>query len=225
VPQTRSTWPKNEIDRFVLAGLQKSKLSPSPEAPKLRWLGVSVDLTVFLPCAGLPRFTARQRGNARIEGRRSTDLLASGVSALPAGANVWTSAVRRGRTGSISFFGPGAPWSAALEIEKRGAARTTRACRIGPLLDPLRDGVPLSLRLATSNYRAEASGSLCPVDPLDHPCLCFGPYRQRSGTCRFDCERPWARSRRMPRHSSLGVGAVTLKALSERIGQNLFGEV
>ncbi len=50
-PETRrSDWPKNPIDRFTLARLEKEKLQPSPEAPKtslLRRLGL--DLTGLPP--------------------------------------------------------------------------------------------------------------------------------------------------------------------------------
>jgi len=50
VPSVKSSWPKNDIDRFVLARLNKAKLTPSQPAPKLRWLRrVSYDLTGLPP--------------------------------------------------------------------------------------------------------------------------------------------------------------------------------
>jgi hypothetical protein len=46
----KSKWVRNEIDAFVLARLEKEKLSPSPEASKTRWLRrVSYDLNGLPP--------------------------------------------------------------------------------------------------------------------------------------------------------------------------------
>jgi hypothetical protein len=43
-------WPRNEIDRFILARLEKERIKPSPEADKLRWLRrVTYDLTGLPP--------------------------------------------------------------------------------------------------------------------------------------------------------------------------------
>ncbi len=43
-------WPRNEIDRFILARLEKERIKPSPEADKIRWLRrVSYDLTGLPP--------------------------------------------------------------------------------------------------------------------------------------------------------------------------------
>lgn len=50
VPETKSTWPKNEIDRFILARLEKEDFSPSPDAPREKWLRrVTFDLTGLPP--------------------------------------------------------------------------------------------------------------------------------------------------------------------------------
>ena len=50
VPQTKSTWPKSDIDRFILAKMQKAGLNPSAPADKLRWLRrVTLDLTGLPP--------------------------------------------------------------------------------------------------------------------------------------------------------------------------------
>src|SRR5437016_435068 len=39
VPAVKNrTWPRNEIDRFILGRLEKEGLKPSPEAEKTRWL-------------------------------------------------------------------------------------------------------------------------------------------------------------------------------------------
>src|SRR5438105_9415023 len=39
VPAVKNrTWPRNEIDRFILGRLEKEGLKPSPEADKTRWL-------------------------------------------------------------------------------------------------------------------------------------------------------------------------------------------
>ncbi|MBC8065878.1 MAG: DUF1553 domain-containing protein, partial [Chlorobia bacterium] len=49
-PAIKSDWPRNEIDRFVLARLNKAKLAPSQPAPRLRWLRrVTYDLTGLPP--------------------------------------------------------------------------------------------------------------------------------------------------------------------------------
>jgi len=43
-------WPRNEIDRFILARLEREGLKPSPEADKITWLRrVSLDLTGLPP--------------------------------------------------------------------------------------------------------------------------------------------------------------------------------
>jgi hypothetical protein len=45
-----SRWPRQDLDRFVLRGLQQQKLAPSDEAPPLRWLRrVTFDLTGLPP--------------------------------------------------------------------------------------------------------------------------------------------------------------------------------
>lgn len=50
VPEVHSTWPRNDIDRFILARLHQAKLNPSPAASKLRWLRrVTYDLTGLPP--------------------------------------------------------------------------------------------------------------------------------------------------------------------------------
>ncbi|SPE55060.1 conserved exported hypothetical protein [Verrucomicrobia bacterium] len=51
VPPVRErSWPRNEIDRFILARLEKEGLKPSPEASKTRWLRrVSFDLNGLPP--------------------------------------------------------------------------------------------------------------------------------------------------------------------------------
>ncbi len=51
VPRTENrTWPRNEIDRFILARLEREGVKPSPEADKTRWLRrVTYDLTGLPP--------------------------------------------------------------------------------------------------------------------------------------------------------------------------------
>jgi len=51
VPRTKNnSWPRNNIDRFILARLEKEGLEPSPEAEKTRWLRrVTYDLTGLQP--------------------------------------------------------------------------------------------------------------------------------------------------------------------------------
>ena len=50
VPASTSTWPKNDIDRFILAKLKKEQLTPAPEASRPRWLRrVTLDLTGLPP--------------------------------------------------------------------------------------------------------------------------------------------------------------------------------
>ena len=50
VPKVASSWPKDDIDRFILARLNQVHLNPSAEAPKLRWLRrVTYDLTGLPP--------------------------------------------------------------------------------------------------------------------------------------------------------------------------------
>lgn len=50
VPETKSQWPNNEIDQFILARLEEEDFSPSPEAPREKWLRrVTFDLTGLPP--------------------------------------------------------------------------------------------------------------------------------------------------------------------------------
>src|SRR5438445_520687 len=51
VPSVKNkSWPRNSIDRFILARLEKEDLRPSPEADKTRWLRrVSFDLIGLPP--------------------------------------------------------------------------------------------------------------------------------------------------------------------------------
>lgn len=49
-PVRNSAWPRNDLDRFVLARLEQEGLSPTPEAPRERWLRrVTFDLTGLPP--------------------------------------------------------------------------------------------------------------------------------------------------------------------------------
>src|SRR5882724_3118475 len=46
----KKTWPRSDIDRFILARLEKERLKPSPEAGKVRWLRrVTYDLIGLPP--------------------------------------------------------------------------------------------------------------------------------------------------------------------------------
>ncbi len=66
VPQVSSSWPKNDIDRFILARLKKSSLSPSPAASRERWLRrVTLDLNGLPPTdAEISSFTQDTRPDA-----------------------------------------------------------------------------------------------------------------------------------------------------------------
>jgi hypothetical protein len=65
-PVRDAAWPRNPIDRFILARLEKEQLRPSAEAPKAMLLRrVTLDLTGLLPTAEeLREFTADQRPDA-----------------------------------------------------------------------------------------------------------------------------------------------------------------
>src|SRR5262249_17250082 len=53
VPSVTSTWPKNDIDRFVLDRLTREGLTPSPEADRPTLIRrVSLDLTGLPPTIG-----------------------------------------------------------------------------------------------------------------------------------------------------------------------------
>ncbi len=50
VPRVSGDWPRDDLDRFVLARLNREGLKPSPEAPRWRWLRrVTLDLTGLPP--------------------------------------------------------------------------------------------------------------------------------------------------------------------------------
>jgi len=50
VPKTNSVWPKDDLDKFILARLTQAKLNPSAPADRLRWLRrVTLDLTGLPP--------------------------------------------------------------------------------------------------------------------------------------------------------------------------------
>lgn len=65
-PSVKSAWPRDDLDRFVLARLQKEGLAPSPEAPRWRWLRrVTLDLTGLPPTeAEIDAFEADRRPDA-----------------------------------------------------------------------------------------------------------------------------------------------------------------
>lgn len=66
-PKVKNTkWPKNEIDRFVLARLEAAKIKPSPEADRARWLRrVTLDLNGAPPTpAEVEAFLADTSANA-----------------------------------------------------------------------------------------------------------------------------------------------------------------
>ena len=50
VPTVKGTWAKDDLDKFIFARLVKAKLTPTPEADKLRWLRrVTLDITGLPP--------------------------------------------------------------------------------------------------------------------------------------------------------------------------------
>lgn len=61
-----SSWPRNAIDRFVLARLEQEGIAPSPEAPKTTLIRrLSLDLTGLPPApAAVDRFLADERPEA-----------------------------------------------------------------------------------------------------------------------------------------------------------------
>ncbi len=66
-PAVKNTkWPRNEIDRFVLARLEKAGMAPSPEASKERWIRrVTYDLNGLPPTPGeIDAFLADQSASA-----------------------------------------------------------------------------------------------------------------------------------------------------------------
>lgn len=74
VPNVKSNWPKDDLDRFVLDRLNREKLKPSPAASRERWLRrVCLDLTGLPPTE--PQIAAfQQDGNFD---RVADELLAS----------------------------------------------------------------------------------------------------------------------------------------------------
>ncbi len=67
VPSVRQTaWPRNDIDRFVLATLESKGLAPSPEASRETWLRrVTIDLTGLPPTlAEIDAFVADRAADA-----------------------------------------------------------------------------------------------------------------------------------------------------------------
>jgi hypothetical protein len=67
VPAVKNTsWPRNEIDRFIVARLEKEGLEPSPEAERTRWLRrVSFDLIGLPPTIEeVDSFLADKSGSA-----------------------------------------------------------------------------------------------------------------------------------------------------------------
>ena len=71
-------WPRNEIDRFVLARLEGQGLRPAPEAGKERWLRrVTFDLT------GLPPTLAEINAFLADQSSQAHDRVVDGLLASP----------------------------------------------------------------------------------------------------------------------------------------------
>jgi hypothetical protein len=74
----KKRWPRNEIDYFILARLEKEGIQPSKEADKLRWLRrVSYDLT------GLPPTPQEARAFLADKSRRAWEKVVDRLLASP----------------------------------------------------------------------------------------------------------------------------------------------
>lgn len=113
VPQvTDVSWPRNEIDKFVLARLEAEGLQPSPKASPERWLRrVTLDLTGLPPTpAERTAFLADQatRGDAAFAA--VADRLLQSPAYGERWASVWLDQVRYADSRGLGMDGPRSVW-------------------------------------------------------------------------------------------------------------------
>ncbi len=83
----RAVWPKQDLDRFILARLESEKLSPAPEATRLAWLRrASFDLT------GLPPSEVETRDFLEDNSSRAFESVVDRLLASPRFGERWGSA-------------------------------------------------------------------------------------------------------------------------------------
>ncbi len=93
-PAVRNTaWPRNEIDRFVLAKLEAEGIAPSPEADRRAWLRrVTLDLTGLPPT--LEELNAFEADNSPKAYEKVVDRLLSSPRYAERMAQLWLDAAR-----------------------------------------------------------------------------------------------------------------------------------
>lgn len=93
-PAVRNTaWPRNEIDRFVLAKLEAEGIAPSPEADRHAWLRrVTLDLTGLPPT--LEELNAFETDNSPTTYEKVVDRLLSSPRFAERMAQLWLDAAR-----------------------------------------------------------------------------------------------------------------------------------
>ncbi len=104
-----SKWPVNEIDRFVLAKLEKQGIKPAPPAPPAAWLRrVTLDLTGLPPTPEqLAAFTADSAPDAR---QRAVDRLLGSVDHAERMASIWLDNARYGDSNGYQFDNARTMW-------------------------------------------------------------------------------------------------------------------
>jgi mono/diheme cytochrome c family protein len=110
-PVRLSDWPRDPIDRFILARLEEAGLAPSPEAARRTWLRrVSIDLTGLPPTPD--QLDAFERDPAPDASERVVDRLLASPQYGERWARHWLDLARYADTkGYVFFEEPAFPWA------------------------------------------------------------------------------------------------------------------
>lgn len=112
IPKVDSSWPRQPLDHYVLARLQREKIAPAPDASPQRWLRrVSLDVTGLPPS---PEDRAAFLADFEANGEAAYDVVVDRLLKSPAygerWASVWLDQVRYADSRGLGADGPRNIW-------------------------------------------------------------------------------------------------------------------